>query len=672
MTPNIRTFPLSVRAAFVVAAFVVTLIPSAAQAQVVLNPGYISGTIAVNGETITNGTISASWTDGLGTHYSASAPVTGSTYNLAVQVPAGSTPEYTVSVSVNLAAPSALSFPSQFATVTAFATTTVNFIVDPGYIAASVTATTGSVSFVQFTASGDVAFASASASGASRTFPVYPAAAVTVFGNAVFSGGGYSPLDPQTVSVAAGATVSVSWLVTPPPPTLLGSMAGMYSFIGAVPDESTIEARCLNSNFATLTSNGSYLIPNLLASNCTIDTFATFNSGTSYLFLPDSSYNPTRNPAVSAGATTTVDINATAAFLSGTLTLTGTKSLSDASLVSLAAYGTAGTSTSGGFAGTSPSLSTGEYSLVLTDGPWSPGIIDLQFFDVTPGAYLQEVLQFVDNEAFAAPVVLAPGEAGVKNLTYGVGTVTVTFSVAGGGLLSNPSLFGTCFNSDNGSYYSFNSYGIQLDVALGSVTFVGMAGTCTVEAFADVGPSNTRFGGTTVVVVPGTEVVIDLNDPVNTPPSVSLLGPTPVLVGTTQTYTFAVTDPDAGATFTVSSVSCGVNGSQVGVTTTSATGGSFGCLFPAEGTSTVSVQVADNHSAPSNTAMLVVSIEKLTTTTAVVCPASVDYSGTAQTPCTATVTSSDGFSEVLTVSYTDNVSAGTASASAVFAGDATH
>jgi hypothetical protein len=55
--------------------------------------------------------------------------------------------------------------------------------------------------------------------------------------------------------------------------------------------------------------------------------------------------------------------------------------------------------------------------------------------------------------------------------------------------------------------------------------------------------------------------------------------------------------------------------------------------------------------------------------TTVTCPASVVYSGAAQTPCTAKVTGSGGLNQSLTVSYTNNTNAGTATASASFAGD---
>ena len=65
-------------------------------------------------------------------------------------------------------------------------------------------------------------------------------------------------------------------------------------------------------------------------------------------------------------------------------------------------------------------------------------------------------------------------------------------------------------------------------------------------------------------------------------------------------------------------------------------------------------------------------IDKASSTTTVICPTSVTYDGTAQTPCSATVTGAGGLSQSLSVSYTDNTNAGTASASASFAGDSNH
>ncbi|HET7456053.1 MAG TPA: MBG domain-containing protein [Gemmatimonadaceae bacterium] len=67
------------------------------------------------------------------------------------------------------------------------------------------------------------------------------------------------------------------------------------------------------------------------------------------------------------------------------------------------------------------------------------------------------------------------------------------------------------------------------------------------------------------------------------------------------------------------------------------------------------------------------SIAKATSTVALVCPTTpLTYTGAAQTPCTATVTGAGGLSQSLTPTYSNNVNAGTASASASYAGDANH
>ena len=78
--------------------------------------------------------------------------------------------------------------------------------------------------------------------------------------------------------------------------------------------------------------------------------------------------------------------------------------------------------------------------------------------------------------------------------------------------------------------------------------------------------------------------------------------------GTTHTYTCSVTDPGVD-TFSVVSTDCGLNGSQVGLTSTTLSGGSFDCLFPdGPASSTVSVQVKDSDNANSNTASQAVSV----------------------------------------------------------------
>jgi hypothetical protein len=65
-------------------------------------------------------------------------------------------------------------------------------------------------------------------------------------------------------------------------------------------------------------------------------------------------------------------------------------------------------------------------------------------------------------------------------------------------------------------------------------------------------------------------------------------------------------------------------------------------------------------------------IARASSATVVTCPASVTYNGAAQTPCTVAVTGAGGLSQTPTPTYSNNVNAGTASASYTFAGDANH
>jgi hypothetical protein len=65
-------------------------------------------------------------------------------------------------------------------------------------------------------------------------------------------------------------------------------------------------------------------------------------------------------------------------------------------------------------------------------------------------------------------------------------------------------------------------------------------------------------------------------------------------------------------------------------------------------------------------------ITKASSTTTVNCPTSETYTGSAIEPCTATVTGAGSLNQSVTVLYTNNVNAGSASASATYGGDANH
>ncbi|MGA3161231.1 MAG: MBG domain-containing protein, partial [Terracidiphilus sp.] len=94
-------------------------------------------------------------------------------------------------------------------------------------------------------------------------------------------------------------------------------------------------------------------------------------------------------------------------------------------------------------------------------------------------------------------------------------------------------------------------------------------------------------------------------------------------------------------------------------------GAGSGTVTPSLGGDTLA-----NYSITSNSGSW--SITQASSTVSVTCPGSVTYNGTAQTPCTAGVTGAGGLNQSLTVNYSNNTSAGSATASATFAGDTNH
>jgi len=517
-------------------------------AEVILNPGYISGTIQVTGQTINSSNIYASGASG-----SASTSTSSGSYTLTVNVPQGSSAAYTVSAQSYLNNYSTyFYFPSQNVSVNENATTPADFIVDPGYIEATINVTGGTLSSVGFYTYGTGGSTNNYGSSSPFTFPVGPASPVTIYGYAYFASGGYAFLDYQYPSVNAGDTIQLTWNVTAPPPPAKGTIAGNITFNGATVNQHYIYASGPSYNSTSLSSNGSYSLPNLNEGNYGVYAYSYFNNYTTYMYYPYASFNPSYSVAVTGGATTNVDISANAAFLNGTLKLTGTKSLSQANSASLNAYGASQTNSYGGSAGTSPNLQTGAYSLVVTEGGWSPYGFNFQFYDPSASSYLNEYLYFYDYQSYYNPVSLAAGETVTKNLTYGTGTVTVNYLVLGGGTFSYPYLSGSCYKYDQNNqavwYYSFNSSGNQSNVTEGGVTFAGMEGSCTLTAYAQVGGSNTQFGQLTVDVVPGSTQVIDIGGP-----SLTVTFPPPDYITSNAniTVTGTATDDVAVASVTV-------------------------------------------------------------------------------------------------------------------------
>jgi hypothetical protein len=123
---------------------------------------------------------------------------------------------------------------------------------------------------------------------------------------------------------------------------------------------------------------------------------------------------------------------------------------------------------------------------------------------------------------------------------------------------------------------------------------------------------------------------------------------------------FTLAGGDAGSAMTDASGVATVTGVSLGSTGAGSYPTSIGASFA--GTSTMA--------ASSGTGAL--SVARASSTTSVDCPASETFTGDPIEPCTASVTGAGGLDAGVSVTYQDNVNAGTASADATFAGDANH
>jgi hypothetical protein len=149
--------------------------------------------------------------------------------------------------------------------------------------------------------------------------------------------------------------------------------------------------------------------------------------------------------------------------------------------------------------------------------------------------------------------------------------------------------------------------------------------------------------------------------------------------GSTASSTFAITK--AGSTTTVS---CPVSETYTGAAITACTATVTGVGSLSEsvavtytnnvnvGTATASATFGGDANHDGSTASSTFAITKAGSRTVVSCPVSETYTGAAIQACTATVTGAGSLNESVAVTYTNNVNAGTANASATFGGDANH
>ena len=515
-----------------------------------VNPGFIEGTVQIGSEPIRRVFIFASGPNGLNSQINIFPPSpqpTSLSYSLTVDVPVGTTPQYNVQATVEVDnGVDDLFFPSQPVTVAEGATSTRDFIVsNPGFIEGTVTVLGGgeistvniSPSFPSFPTGPAVRTSTFFGVGSGVTstfyrFPVQPNSNIICRGNVRLRNATNISLPNQTVSVGAGQTVRCDYQVDTPQE---GGIGGSIELSGAVvPDQYRTQASgptfrivSVNPPFAGPGNRADYQIDGLAAGRYFLNSTRVFlNSFDDELFLPRSSFSPNYFVDVVGGTETPVDVSACQAYIEGSVSLSGSAGLSDLLGGSnrLRAF-----ESQGGSSRDQINLATGAYDLVVTDGDWRPQLTTLFFrrSNTHPDGFLNQSLNITDQAAAQNPIPLTCGQTVARDVDLAFGSVTVKFTVAGGGVLSSPQLFGSCQQRDESgtlistSSFSSSSSG-QTNVPEGSVTFLGLAGSCNVTARATVNGSFVTFSRFEIDVTPGVDQEVDIGGP-----TLSLAAPDP-------------------------------------------------------------------------------------------------------------------------------------------------
>lgn len=570
--------------------------------EVILNPGEIEGVLRIGSSAETNieqarfyAYDTSDSSQNAQEYVYPNPPSYNVPYDLVVNVPAGSSTDYSIRVDQvymdNYR--DRMYFPNQTVTVDDVSPSTVDFIVDnPGFIEGTITVVGGGyfdwAQLYAYPASADPQIRSDtrfySATNDSTVefyrFPVAPGSGIRLQSNRVYlEGGAIINLPNSEVDVAPGETVVVNYVVETPQ---TGTVAGDISFSGAQSvDRYQIRMSGPVNLWEYLYANqgdisaapgnaGAYSFDELPGGTAAdpvtgyyMTVYSYLNSYDDYVVLPYSAFDPDRNPAVVAGVTTPVDIVAQQSYITGNINLTGVVNYDQINSAFVQYYGIYQTDSYGGNSRDNLDSSNGDYDVIVTPGDWYYSYVYLNFYNNDPAEYLNQWMYFYDYENGGQnnQITLAgPGNIVSRNYSYNTGSVEVTYTVAGGGTLSNPFLEGYCrlyeipgdTSSPQVHYYSFRSYNyLQDDVTEGNVTLVGMEGSCEVQAKATVGETTTTFGDLTLNIVPGASQEVDIGGP-----TLVVQTPTPGECGgeTQITVTGTVTDDTDVASVVVNGV----------------------------------------------------------------------------------------------------------------------
>ena len=369
--------------------------------------------------------------------------------------------------------------------------------------------------------------------------------------------------------------------------------------------------------------------------------------------------------------------------------------------------GNAGAATRSGGTGTDPWVATElpDYSpgdtVSLIGGSWQPGeSVHVDVNDDAGQTWSRGVDLTADTngdigDSFTLPdwfvatysVTATGATSGMATSSFTDGNVRAR--VAGGP--TNASISWEKFNGNTSCSGSPNSTGsgtvgtVITGLGIPSGVDAGQSARLTAPAltgFTFSGWSGASSSSTTTVCVPGSnanqiDMVATYAPGMNT---TTVAQSKTVTYGDASVTLTATVTPASGPAVNSGTVSFTVNGTSV--TSGTVSGGSASASLSLGGVQAGSYAIAATYNAGSGfngsnnsgqTPAPTLTIGKAGSSTTVTCAAGpFVYNGSAKTPCSATVTGAGGLNQSLGVSYSDNVHAGTATASASYAGDANH
>lgn len=478
-----------------------------------LTPGYIAGTFDIGDQDITRIDLGATGGDYSAKLYSnAEGP-----YKITVNVPQGSTLDYTVSATAWMESwQTRMFFKDRTVSVAEGDTSQLDYIVDSGYVTGQFLTDGCTISSSELWAVRDdqEGFSKATTKMGTQStfrFPVQPNDNIKIYGQVQLSTGKTVNLTEKYVDILPGQDGVVTWEFDCAPCTLSSINHQVDYHLDVDYHYSYLYNQNSGSPYQVKQHQGSVLFDNLTPSTWRIYTATFWNNRQNLITKIFPSIE------TFAGQTTDVIFDQPPGFVTGKLSLKGTHTIEDTSYAHIYAYGLNADYPS--YQVTSRALADnidGSYRLALPYGDYRQYLTAFAFFNPEEGIeYQNSYMHMYDYSKLNETFFITSGQVISENdIGYETGAAVIKFSRADQGAFTSPYLVARSYSFDeNNTTESFAYVHSRGYETADRVTMIGFPGTYEVEAWAYVDGSLTTFGKVEVEIISGVEKVVDIGGP---------------------------------------------------------------------------------------------------------------------------------------------------------------